>query len=260
MFYTYMLGRAEQGLVLVSGLSGLFIVFLCFLLYFSAYFSLWHMGILFFLTMFMSYLLRFWDSSGVGLALSWAFHGGEQLGFIVGYCMIWGMLKEHVGFRSFKIILVVTLTSFFLVYASLGKLVSMGVSYLPLISCLVTFIFFIGFLMLSPSYLKFFGGTHKPKEKDAQASEEKPEVKLDIDNITEESCSAISDKMDALCMTRREKQICCLILQGLSTMEISGDLGVSVNTAKFHIKNIYKKTNVTDRGELFSVFSDYNVE
>lgn len=48
-------------------------------------------------------------------------------------------------------------------------------------------------------------------------------------------------------LTRREKQIICLLEAGCSTEEIACHLQISLHTVKFHLKQLYDKTNTTNR-------------
>lgn len=50
----------------------------------------------------------------------------------------------------------------------------------------------------------------------------------------------------------REKEVFDLITKGKSNKEISDELNISVNTVKFHLKNIYEKLNIKSRKEVLS--------
>lgn len=67
----------------------------------------------------------------------------------------------------------------------------------------------------------------------------------DISTPTESKPS--QKKWDKNHLTRREQQVIELIAQGLAYDEVADRLGVSVNTVRFHIKNIYSKLNVNSR-------------
>ncbi|MBW1806957.1 MAG: response regulator transcription factor [Deltaproteobacteria bacterium] len=49
------------------------------------------------------------------------------------------------------------------------------------------------------------------------------------------------------CLTEREKEVLLLIVKGHTNREIAKVLGISVNTAKRHITNIFDKLGVNDR-------------
>ncbi|MDO4794149.1 MAG: LuxR C-terminal-related transcriptional regulator [Filifactor alocis] len=326
MFYTYMQGNSDHGLILVSGIGGAIVIITTLFLFFFSRFNLWHMSNLFFLTMFMSYILLFWKGSEAWLTLSRAFHGGEQIGFISSYCMLWGILQTRVGFKKFKIIVVCTLNVFFFVYAFLGKAVASNLEALPLLSCVLTFCMFMIFLLLSPSYAytvfdrsegrnleekvgvvvqdlkvkkdmflqegdgvpvqevelskqgrevceNILEETDKTREdmvlaeleekEDVSAQERMAEavteeVKAEVSGVLLMSKEEIWKKaMDFYKLTERERQVCHLLLTGYSTKEIAAELDISVDTVKFHVKNIYKKIGNSGKSALFATFNNF---
>ena len=52
-------------------------------------------------------------------------------------------------------------------------------------------------------------------------------------------------------LTRRENEIAALVKQSLTTGQIAGRLSISIRTVEFHLANIYQKTGVSSREELF---------
>jgi len=57
-------------------------------------------------------------------------------------------------------------------------------------------------------------------------------------------------------LTEREKEISALLLRGNTYRMVAGELHVSENTVKTHVKNIYSKIGVKSRAELMSLFID----
>ena len=51
-------------------------------------------------------------------------------------------------------------------------------------------------------------------------------------------------------LTKFEKRICDLVLQGATNREISGELGVQYQVVKNHLTLIYNKLRVRDRVQL----------
>lgn len=51
-------------------------------------------------------------------------------------------------------------------------------------------------------------------------------------------------------LSEREKQVALLLLQGKTYKKIAGELHVSENTIKTHVRNIYSKLDIQSRGEL----------
>ncbi len=56
-------------------------------------------------------------------------------------------------------------------------------------------------------------------------------------------------KNRAVSLTSREKEILLWVKEGKSTWEISSILGISRDTVKFHMKNIFRKLNTTSRSQ-----------
>jgi len=59
-----------------------------------------------------------------------------------------------------------------------------------------------------------------------------------------------NDNMDNFSFTNKENDISKLILAGKDNKQISDELGISINTVRVHIQNIYKKTNSSNKTEL----------
>lgn len=63
---------------------------------------------------------------------------------------------------------------------------------------------------------------------------------------------------DPNALTDREETVLELVAEGKSNAQISVELGLSENTIKFHLKNIYSKLGVTNRTEAASKFHQRN--
>ncbi|MCB2219510.1 MAG: helix-turn-helix transcriptional regulator [Bacteroidetes bacterium] len=57
-------------------------------------------------------------------------------------------------------------------------------------------------------------------------------------------------------ITAQELVILKLLQQGLSNEMISNKAGVSINTVKFHLKNIYRKLGVNNRVSALNKFNE----
>ncbi|HER26700.1 MAG TPA: response regulator transcription factor [Rhodospirillales bacterium] len=61
-----------------------------------------------------------------------------------------------------------------------------------------------------------------------------------------------NDPFDAL--TAREQELLASLSEGNTNMEIAGSLGISLNTVKFHLKNLYSKLNVKNRSQAVACY------
>ncbi len=55
-------------------------------------------------------------------------------------------------------------------------------------------------------------------------------------------------------LSRREQDIARLVMSGASNLEIASLLGISTNTVKMHLQNIFDKLRIKRRSQLFLVF------
>lgn len=56
--------------------------------------------------------------------------------------------------------------------------------------------------------------------------------------------------------TEREVEIASLVAEGLSNEEISARLGVSMNTVRYHLKELYSRIGKSSRTTLVREFRD----
>ena len=68
-------------------------------------------------------------------------------------------------------------------------------------------------------------------------------------HIPPEIARALAEHGKGSDLTSRELEVLQMVVKGLSNREIGGALGFSENTAKFHVKNILAKLQVSDRTE-----------
>ena len=55
-------------------------------------------------------------------------------------------------------------------------------------------------------------------------------------------------------LTKRENEVVRLLLRGHSSKSVARELGIAVETARVHRKNIYTKLGVASQGDLFALF------
>jgi DNA-binding NarL/FixJ family response regulator len=56
---------------------------------------------------------------------------------------------------------------------------------------------------------------------------------------------------DEIVMSKRESEVASCYLNGLTRKEIAAELVISENTVKKHMSNVFKKTGVKSRAELY---------
>jgi DNA-binding NarL/FixJ family response regulator len=55
-------------------------------------------------------------------------------------------------------------------------------------------------------------------------------------------------------LTKKEKEVAQMVLEGLSHKEIAASLHLSLNTIQYHMKNIYFKLDIKTKTELFKIY------
>ena len=76
-------------------------------------------------------------------------------------------------------------------------------------------------------------------------------MKNEIIKFSAELKDSPKEKLDLL--SSREREIFNLIIDIKTNKEIASELNVSINTVKFHIKNIYEKLDIKSRKEAYSI-------
>ena len=61
-------------------------------------------------------------------------------------------------------------------------------------------------------------------------------------------------------LTQRERELLALLRAGRPAANIAADLGISVNTVKFHLKNLYGKLGVHNRTQAVNAYLSAQVE
>ena len=55
-------------------------------------------------------------------------------------------------------------------------------------------------------------------------------------------------------LTRRERILLTSLAQGRTNKELAADLGISVNTVKFHLRNLFEKLSVNNRAQAIAFY------
>lgn len=59
-------------------------------------------------------------------------------------------------------------------------------------------------------------------------------------------------------LTSREQELLAALSQGRTNMQIAAELGISLNTVKFHLKNLYGKLDVRNRAQAVAYYLNLN--
>ena len=62
------------------------------------------------------------------------------------------------------------------------------------------------------------------------------------------------DKLSEYLLTRRELEVLSDLASGRTNKQIARDLGVSLNTVKFHVRNLFQKLGVNSRSQAISMY------
>lgn len=97
----------------------------------------------------------------------------------------------------------------------------------------------------------------------AQILKMQNELQLSMEELTEVKREAVKDNLDKIAdrieklakkheLTDRETDVLLQITKGLNNKEIAAELFVSVNTVKYHMRNLYEKLDIKKRTEIAS--------
>ncbi len=242
IFYTYLPGSSSPEAMLANGAVGIFAVCLAVFLQLSTRRSIWNMCNLFFVAEIVTYLLCFLPEGSALRGAARFLHGFEQMGYLAAYYLFGCVFKKHGDFRIFRLCLIVILPASVVSYLIPGMLVSRAPGLLPLAATIVSGALFVGFILLSPAYSKYLFFSDWSDDFCRTDMTEPPQE------------APAPDLLEGLGLSPREKETAVMLLQGQSAKQIAETLGITVNTANFHIKNLYKKLGVGSRSELFARF------
>ena len=247
IFYTYLPDASSPTAMVANGAVGILVVCLALVLQLITKHSVWNMCNLFFIAMICTYGLYFMPEGTNLRSLARYIHGFEQIGYIAAYYLLGCVFKKHGDFRVFKLCLVTILPVSMISYVIPGAISVYSPELLPLAATLTSVAVFIVFILLSPaySYYLFY----------AEWSDDF----LSIDMTEAVRQVEESNILENLKLTPREKEVAALLLNGKDAKQIAGELEISVHTANFHIRNLYKKLGINSRAELFARFSSASI-
>ncbi|MGI6751568.1 MAG: helix-turn-helix transcriptional regulator [Anaerovoracaceae bacterium] len=243
IFYTYLPGASSPTAMIANGTVGILVVCLAVVLQLATKRSVWNMCNIFFIAMICTYGLYFMPEESLLRSFARYIHGFEQMGYIAAYYLLGCVFKKHGDFRIFKLCLVTILPISMISYVIPGTISTYMPELLPITATLTSGAVFIIFILLSPAYSKYL--FYAEWSDDFQSID-----MIGIHRKVEES-----NILDKLNLTPREKEVVVLLLNGKDAKQIASELDISVHTANFHIKNLYKKLGISNRSELFARLS-----
>lgn len=247
IFYTYLPGASSSSAMVANGAVGILVVCLAVTLQLITRRSVWNMCNLFFIAMICTYVLYFMPDGTALRNLARYIHGFEQMGYIAAYYLLGCVFKKHGDFRIFKLCLVTILPISMISYVIPGAISAYSPDLLPLAATLTSGVVFIVFILMSPAYSKYL---FYAEWSDDFYSSDMTEAVLKVEQ---------SDILENLKLTPREKEVAALLLHGKDAKQIAEELEISIHTANFHIRNLYKKLNINSRSELFARFSSFSL-
>ena len=243
IFYTYLPGASSPAAMVANGAVGILVVCLALTLQLITNHSIWNMCNLFFIAMICTYGLYFMPEGTALRSLARYIHGFEQIGYIAAHYLLGCVFKKHGDFRIFKFCLVTILPVSMVSYVIPGAISAHRPELLPLAATLTSVVVFIVFILLSPAYSKYL---FYAEWSDDFLSIDMTEAVRQVEE---------SNILENLKLTPREKEVAALLLNGKDAKQIAGELKISIHTANFHIKNLYKKLGINSRSELFARLS-----
>lgn len=237
-FNAYIPGATEPDKILICGVFGVVAVLLCVLMQFFLRRSVWTICNLFFIALVGSFALLYAPADSFLHVIAASLHGLQLTGYLAGLYLLGCVLNKSGDFRMFKQIVAVVMLVGVLTYLAPDLLADMPLV-LHATAMIVSVILFAVFLMLSPAYSSYlFSADWSDDLRRLTMSQAKKQMEQ-------------TDLFHNLKLTPREKEIAILLLQGYSIKQIAVDIGISFDTAKYHIKNLYKKLDISSRYELY---------
>lgn len=246
ILYTYIPGASDHKTILANGATGIVVVILVILLQFLTKRSIWNMCNIFFIAMILTYALSFMPEDSIFRSIARLLHGFEQMGYIAAYYLLGCVFKKHGDFRIFKLCLVTILPLSAVAYLIPGEISAHAPELLYPVTTLMSVIVFIIFVLLSPAYSKYLFFS------DWSDDFYGPDM---VEKLCNSDCL---NTLENYGLSPREQEVTMMLLNGENAKSIATKLDISTHTVNFHIKNIYKKLNINNRGELFAHLGNLN--
>lgn len=232
-FYSYLPHALPNPVV---GLVGISVFLITIFIFFSFRFNTWHLCNLFFAGMLVTYILRLALPKAGGLLASDILQAFSHMGYIASYYLLGYALARYATYKRFRMILLIVFNSSLLLHMLPNFLNRRIPQHMPLIGGALTLGLFVVFALLSPVFSREM---FAPEAQEGDVAVRR------------------SQRMAEAGLTSREVEIVNLLLTGKMLKECGSELDITVDTVKFHTKNIYRKLGIQGRNELQSYFMDY---
>lgn len=231
-FYSYLPHALPNPAI---GLVGIAVFLVTIYIFLRFRFNTWHLCNLFFVGVLITYILRLTMPEAGGLLSSDILQGFSHMGYIASYYLLGYAFSRYADYRRFRLLILILFNSSLVLHLLPSFLNHRVPQHMPLIGGALTLGLFVVFALLSPVFSKV----------------------MFVDNDREADLEVRRDQlMQNAGLTSRETEIVHLMLTGKMLKECAADLGISVDTVKFHTRNIYRKLGIQGRSELQRIFTE----
>lgn len=219
----------------VIGLVGIAVFLVTVFIFFSFHFNTWHLCNLFFAGMITTFIVRLALPEQQSLLASDILQGFSQMGYIASYYLLGYALARYTNYQRFRRIILVVFTISLLLHMG-PNLISRHVpQHLALIGGALSLLLFVIFVLLSPVFSREM---------------------FVVEDREQDLLLRRAQKMQEAGLTAREVEIVNLLLTGKMLKECAVDMNITVDTAKFHSRNVYRKLGIQGRSELQKALQD----
>ena len=205
--------------------------------------SIWHVWNMYFVLLTVSFALMQTETDSALYYAGSFICGLCTIGYAAAFYTFGGVMKKFGSMALFKkFMCCACLPSLIFAFVTMGLLQAYVPVHIPTISLTAASIFLMLYVLLSPMFQKYlfdadwFDDYHK----------------YDMTEITEQVEK--TDYLGDYKLTPREKEVCVLLLSGLSRKQIGIELHISHATVGFHCTSLYKKLEINSLSELFAMF------
>ncbi len=201
--------------------------------------GMWHLWNGFLTLTVAGILLMIWDAYLSAEVGSYFYGLSGYVGYIAVIYLLGGAGKRNGTLRFFRVACLFTFFTstvipfaFMAIYEQLSRTYFAWFSFSLAVLCLIVGALAMPALANNLFFARWMDDFHK-------IDMDEPEQKL-----------ALEDRLDALGLTPREKQVCLLLLAGYTLRQASGELRIGYSTVNAHYKAIYRKLGINSRVEL----------